>query len=133
MHIGARAIAVSLAVLLVAAWTVPVCCLVIVDQPPKGSSESAGPAHRHHHHSGEFDQRSSHISAHQSCAQNCQTPSGMVSTLAGRLKPPTAQDAAEPVGSHLPAGVFQHVAGSPPSGPADIRPASLGRILSLRI
>jgi hypothetical protein len=74
-------------VLMLGAWTVPVCCLSMPDvsspiQPGStaaaGSTQTSGHQHHHHHQAIESGKPSRTIAARESCAQNCQPTGGLV-------------------------------------------------------
>jgi hypothetical protein len=77
--IAPRLVVATFTVLLLAAWTVPLCCLSMSEpasaphstgETPVVSMQMSG--HQHHHNlSGDSDTSSKRLTANESCAQNC--------------------------------------------------------------
>ena len=91
MSTFARASIASLALWLIASWTVPVCCLSMVTSPAPQGPDMAMPmnmaGHQHHHHQMSDSDRSSHrVSPSGPYAQGCQATSsvGVMTLPAGR-------------------------------------------------
>jgi hypothetical protein len=77
-----RIFTANLALGLVAAWTVPLCCLSMDQSPAHVHANSvvtmAMPGHQHHHHhASESDQSSQRLTASDSCTQACQAAGGV--------------------------------------------------------
>jgi hypothetical protein len=72
-----RLVVATFAALMLAAWTVPVCCLSM-STPPLGAMQMSG--HQHHHH-GTFGPApaSKRLTANDACPQTCQ-PAGVIVT-----------------------------------------------------
>jgi hypothetical protein len=91
MGIVNRLVVATFTVLLLTAWTVPVCCLSMADAPSHSQPSSAavtpmsGHQHHHHHQATESNDSSKRLAANDLCAQNCQRIRGMVAvSVSGR-------------------------------------------------
>ena len=80
MKTSARVLVLGMTILLVAAWTVPVCCLSMNAAPTQPPSNQAAPMAMpgHHHHqqpTGDSQPSSKRLGASEACTQNCDAAS----------------------------------------------------------
>jgi hypothetical protein len=79
-----RIFVTNLTLWLLAAWTVPLCCLSMSESPAHLHSDVTvtldmpGHQHHHHHYVSESDRSPQGLSASDSCTQNCQRTSSIV-------------------------------------------------------
>lgn len=136
---SARIFVATFTLWLVAAWTVPVCCLSMSESPVPLRSNNAMtigmPGHQHqHHHSSESDRSSQRLGASVSCTQSCQATNRVIV-----MSPPAKNELSRPAHAAaaptapLVVSTLALSSVSPPSGPPRIPVAPALQPLPLRI